>query len=199
MAEKPATPPSSPSPAFVQGDRIDLVPMNLDHIALYSVWWNNAAVRRYGRSVFPETTEEIKKEFTMDTSKREEVFFEIWLKAEKRPVGSVGFHHIHWANRNAMIGLSIGEESSWGKGYATEAVRLLLQYGFEELNFHKISAHIFSPNIGSWKAAEKAGMTREAVFREEMFIDGQYADDFIYCIFDRDYFSTKSKKSNGKK
>ncbi|GAH98179.1 unnamed protein product, partial [marine sediment metagenome] len=107
-------------------------------------------------------------------------------KHAKRPIGSIGFNHINWVSRNANIFLTIGEPEYWGKGIAGEASRLMINYGFTELNLHKIFAGVFTPNTRSLRAAEKLGFEKEGVLKEEMYVDGEYHDVHKFALFKRD-------------
>lgn len=170
--------------SFIEGENVNLLPLNSEHIKLYVKWENNPNVRRYSRNTFPMTVEEYKKRFKPEkTSAKTRILFEIWHKKDKKPIGFAEIHDISWLDRRALIGLLIGETEYWGQNLATEAGKLLIAYGFKELNLNKIYTAIFSPNIASWRCAEKIGMTREAVLKDHIYIDGKYYDDFKYCIF----------------
>jgi RimJ/RimL family protein N-acetyltransferase len=157
---------------------------------LYFKWFNDATVRKYSRNALPITLEQLKKDFDQPRSfSPENTFFEIIYKPENKVVGDVGLHHIRWISRIASLGLGIGEIEYWSKGIATEAAQLILNYGFTELNLHKISAHIFSPNIASQKCAQKIGMKLEATLTETEFIDGQYCGESIYSAFQSDWLA----------
>ena len=144
---------------FIKGDRIDLVTQSSKWVKLFSKWRNDPKVRRYARNMWPDTIEEIKKWFEPPPERhmRDFVVFTIYHKADKRPIGTVGFGRINWVNRNANIFGTIGEPEYWGKGIIGEATKLLIKYGFTELNFHKIYAGVFSINARSLRAAEKLG------------------------------------------
>jgi len=79
----------------------------------------------------------------------------------------------------------------WGKSICTEVINLLNEYAFNELNMRKLSVYIFSPNVGSWRCAEKCGYTREAVMKEDYYIDGKHEDTFIYSLFKKDWINLK--------
>jgi len=64
---------------------------------------------------------------------------------------------------------------------------LLIDYGFKELNFHKIYAGIFEPNIGSWTVAEKDGFILEGVKKKAIFVDGEYIDTRRYRMLKKDW------------
>ena len=122
-----------------------------------------------------------------------ELFLNIWHKKDKKLIGYIGFNHIQWANAVADIGLMIGEKEYWGKDIGTEAIALLLEYGFNELNLFKITGSMFHINVGSWRVAEKVGMEREIVLKKQAYVSGQYVDEFQYCMF-KDEWQLKRKK-----
>lgn len=75
----------------------------------------------------------------------------------------------------------------WGRGYATEAARGVLSYGFSELKLHRIYATCRSANTASWHALEKLGMRREGLLREHVWIRGQWLDSYLYAILDHEW------------
>lgn len=82
---------------------------------------------------------------------------------------------------NAEIGYWIGEPY-WGKGYATEVVKLLLNVAFEELNLSRAYAHIFEFNKGSMRVLEKAGFHKEAIIKSSIIKEGKIFDEYLYSI-----------------
>ena len=182
---------------FIEGETIDLVAGNSKWVPLVCKWQNDPKVRRYARNMWPVTIEEIKKWFepSPDRHMKEFVVFTIYHKRDKRPIGSVGFGRINWVSRNANIFATIGEPEYWGKGIAIEANKLLIKYGFTELNFHKIYAGVFTPNKRSLRAAEKLGFEKEAILKEEMYVDGEYHDVHKFALFKRDWIKTNQNDS----
>ena len=182
---------------FIEGERIDLVAGNSKWVPLVCKWQNDPKVRRYARNMWPITIEEVKKWFepSPDRHMKEFVVFTIYHKRDKRPIGSVGFGRINWVSKNANIFATIGEPEYWGKGIAIEANKLLIKYGFTELNFHKIYAGVFTPNKRSLRAAEKLGFEKEAILKEEMYVDGVYHDIHRFALFKRDWLKSNQKES----
>jgi RimJ/RimL family protein N-acetyltransferase len=174
---------------FIEGKTIDLVAGNSKWANLVCKWMNDPKVRHYSRNMWPKTLEEVKKWFepTPDRQMREFIVFTVYHKHAKRPIGSIGFNHINWVSRNANIFLTIGEPEYWGKGIAGEASNLMINYGFTELNLHKIFAGVFTPNSRSLRAAEKLGFEKEGVLKEEVYVDGQYHDIHKFALFKRDW------------
>jgi len=174
---------------FIKGDNIDLVAGNSKWANLSCKWRNDPKVRHYARNIWPQTLEEVRKRFEPlpDKQMRDSIKFTIYHKQSKRPIGRIGFSRIDWVNRNANIFAIIGEPEYWGKGIAGEASKLMINYGFTELNLHKILSGVFTPNKRSLRAAEKLGFEKEGVLKEEMYVDGQYHDVHRFALFKRDW------------
>lgn len=81
----------------------------------------------------------------------------------------------------------------WGKGLATEAVAILLQYAFEDLQLHRVEAGCAVDNIGSARVLEKSGMQQEGRKRKALPIRGHWSDNFIYAILEEDYRQQKGR------
>ena len=81
----------------------------------------------------------------------------------------------------------IGEKDFWGRGYGTEALKLVVNYAFNRLNLHKIYAGINSSNKASIRAYQKVGFKVEGRKREERYIDGRYHDTMIMGLISNEY------------
>lgn len=81
----------------------------------------------------------------------------------------------------ASIGYSILNQH-WGNGYGTETLKALIQIGFDDLDFHRLEAHINTDNFVSKRVALKAGMEFECVRKGFIFEDGEWTDNEIYFI-----------------
>lgn len=110
---------------------------------------------------------------------------EIWFglaisrKADDRVMGLITL--VCKDHQQGQTGWALGIDYR-GHGYATEAARGLLAYGFETLGLHRISADTTSANPASWRLMERLGMRREAHLREAEFRDGEWVDYYIYAI-----------------
>lgn len=82
---------------------------------------------------------------------------------------------------NAEIGYWIGKPY-WGKGYATNAVKLLIKFAFQELNLLRVYAHIFEYNTISMKVLEKAGFEKDAVIKSSIIKENKIIDEYLYSI-----------------
>ena len=173
---------------FLEGEKVNLCPLNTEHISLYTKWSNDPDIRRYSRNVIPWSIDEVKKWSESEgESVKKKIIFEIWHRKDKKPIGSAGFSFINWFNRNANIFVSIGELDYWEQNIAPEVIKLLINYGFEELNFHKIYTSIFSPDKRSLRVAEKIGFKHEGTLKKQIYIDGEFVDELRFAIFQNEW------------
>jgi RimJ/RimL family protein N-acetyltransferase len=103
----------------------------------------------------------------------------IELKEGGKIIGLVGLIRRNHAQGEIGWALNIRYR---GEGYATEAARALVSYGFNELGLHRIWADTSIENTGSWKLMERLGMRREGHFRETETLDGSWTDSLVYAI-----------------
>jgi RimJ/RimL family protein N-acetyltransferase len=94
-------------------------------------------------------------------------------------IGVVGLQQIVRDRLRAELGYWIGVPW-WGRGFATEAARAVVRYGFDELGLHKIHAHYLARNPASGTVLDRVGMQREGLLREEVLKWGRY-EDVILC------------------
>jgi len=154
---------------------------------------------------FPHTKANIEEYIRAHTNDRDEPFFGIMLKAlqsknelkrvgEKfgvpsleyelvknnfqvdRHIGNIKLGPINFIHRYADVSLFIGEKDLRSHGYGTEAIKLLTEYAFKRLNLHKLRAGIYSRNVASLHAFQKAGFEKEAMLRNHVWFNGEYID-----------------------
>ena len=91
-------------------------------------------------------------------------------------IGVVALGDVQWVHRTAMLGIAIGERAYRGRGYGSEAIRLLLRYGFEELNLYRIWLTTISFNLPAIRCYERAGFVREGAQRAMIEREGRRFD-----------------------
>lgn len=105
----------------------------------------------------------------------------IAFKDKSHLIGSIGLHHIDQENCRAEIGYMLLPEY-WNKGLMTEALTVVLDYGFSRMNLHSIEAQINPDNVQSAALLKKAGFQKEAYFKENYFYDGRFLDTEVYSL-----------------
>jgi len=147
-----------------------------DKDALYR-WITNRELLLLNAPYLPVGEGAHEKWFESVLSGRNDAFFFMIEESEThKTIGSCQLFNINWIHRNAELQIRIGESAFHGKGYGSEAVRLLVDFGFKDLHLHRIYLHVFSSNTRAIKAYEKCGFTREGVLKEAAYIDGEYVD-----------------------
>jgi len=101
-------------------------------------------------------------------------------------VGTVRMTILSREQQAADIGYFM-DSDYYGRGYATEAARALLDFGFRELKLHRISATADVENQASWRVLERIGMKREGLLRKDKFIRGEWRDFYLYAILEEDF------------
>jgi RimJ/RimL family protein N-acetyltransferase len=104
------------------------------------------------------------------------------IKVTNTWIGNISLQSFNWINRSAEFAIVLGNKDYWGKGYAVESLKLLIDHGFNKLNLNRIWTGTASTNTGMQKVASKLGMEMEGVSREGMFLNGEYVDIFHYGI-----------------
>ena len=103
---------------------------------------------------------------------------------------------INWIERNAELGIFIGEENYRGNGYGTEAINLLLEYGFKYLNLHSIKLSLLSINERAHKCYLKCGFKDTGKNREEIFLHGKYYDKLYMDILENEFTGDYIRNKN---
>jgi [ribosomal protein S5]-alanine N-acetyltransferase len=113
----------------------------------------------------------------------------IWLattlRSDGRQIGGIGLC-IDEQHQHAELGYWLGV-AYWGQGYATEAAREMLRYGFEDLHLHRIVAYHFKQNPASGRILQKLGMRYEGSQREHFRKWDQFVDSELYGILRREW------------
>lgn len=102
------------------------------------------------------------------------------------PIGIVQMWSYVDFRKSWELGFAVLPEFS-GKGYGSEATRLLLQFAFDELKAHKVVSMCNAENVRSAALMQQVGMTREAVFKEELWWQGKWTDQYFFSILDREF------------
>lgn len=146
----------------------------------YCRWMNESATNRFLESRFYPHSIKTLSEYIIDKQGDNlNAFFAIILKDGDRHIGNIKLGPVDSNHRLADIGILIGEKDCWGKGYALEAINLVVDYAFNALNLHKVTAGCYAPNKGAIRAFEKAGFVQEGVRKAHCFFEGKYVDDVL--------------------
>jgi RimJ/RimL family protein N-acetyltransferase len=109
-------------------------------------------------------------------SEKNAFWFSIRALKDDRLLGDIELAVTNWSNADAFVGLGIGERDFWGQGYGTDAMRVILRYGFLELNLRRVTLNVFEYNERAIRSYEKAGFCCEGRQRQAMQREGRRWD-----------------------
>lgn len=163
------------------GDRVYLRPVVPDDVGeAYCRWMNEPDTNRFLESRFSvHSVASLREYVTARLGDGSNAFFAIVFKEGDRHIGNIKAGPIDPNHHFADIGILIGAKDCWGKGYASEAIRLVVDYAFSVLGLHKLTAGCYAPNLGAIRAFEKAGFVQEGVRRAHCYFEGRYVDDIL--------------------
>ena len=107
-------------------------------------------------------------------------WFTIRAVADNQLLGDIVIDVTQWNARDSFVGLGIGPRNFWGKGFGTEAMQLILQYAFTELNLRRVTLTVFEYNQRAIRSYEKVGFRHEGRQRDRILREGKRWD--ILCM-----------------
>jgi RimJ/RimL family protein N-acetyltransferase len=152
-------------------------------------WINNEELVLYNSYFKPVSYEAHLAWFNRVTGDESTRIFGIRLRESDRLIGSCQLHSIHPVYKLAELQIRLGDLGLTSKGLGSEAVSLLLKYGFEELRLNRIFLTVFATNLRAIRAYEKNGFVHEGRMRQAAFLKGQYVDVLIMSILREEYYS----------
>ena len=123
---------------------------------------------------------------------REQVYLGVFTR-DGHLIGDIQLANINWQQRTATMGLSIACRQDRGKGYGSDAARVLLRYAFEHLDLYRVSAATSACNVAGQRSLEKCGFIREGCERRAVYVAGRRWDRLTYGLLREDY----EKMENG--
>ncbi|ASK60960.1 GNAT family N-acetyltransferase [Virgibacillus phasianinus] len=147
-----------------------------DEVCQYQVWGPNTT----------DETKEFINQALADIDKHPRSRFSLAIICNGYLIGSVELTITDEKYGTAEIGYVINP-SYWGKGYATEATRLIVDWGFKEFGFHRIFATCDPRNKASARVLGKIGMVREGRIREHIRLKEGWRDSYLYSVLDREW------------
>jgi RimJ/RimL family protein N-acetyltransferase len=148
-------------------------------------WINDPEVIKYTSIFHPVSEMEQKEWFSTLTQQKNRYLLGIEAKEGGKLIGTCGFNDVNHVFRKAELFLKICEKSMWNRGYGTETLELLMDFGFSDLNLRRIWLRVLSDNERAIKLYEKAGFLIEGILKDDHFIQGNYKNVVIMAYINR--------------
>ena len=180
----------------ISGERLYLSPMNPDDAEIYTHWLNDPEVAQRIGAYTRITTLDGERAYIV-TAAQEGQNYSIVLNDGDRLIGNISLMDVNHLQRKATLGLFIGDVACRGKGYGTEAIRLILDYGFKWLNLHNIMLEVFANNPCAIACYQKVGFREFGRRTQSAFLNGEFVDDIMMEILPSMFYGADSSSGSG--
>lgn len=157
--------------SFLIGEKIylrSLLPEDAE--GNYRKWFNDKEVTKYMvNGTFPMTHNNIAEWIKHSNESKNDLILAICDKNSEKHIGNIGIHRIDWISRSGEYGIIIGEKDYWGKGCASEASKLIINYVFGYFDLHKIWLGVFSEHHAAIALYKKLGFNIEGEIKDAIF------------------------------
>ncbi|NPV65694.1 MAG: GNAT family N-acetyltransferase [Anaerolineae bacterium] len=174
---------------LLRGQRVRLTALDKADAAPARAWTEDAGYLRLLDSApaLPRNLEQVTRDLERAASGRSDITFAIRPLDGDELLGIAALSEIEWNNQLAWLSIGIGDQANRGKGYGREAMTLLIDFAFRELNLRRLQLTVFSYNTPAIALYEKLGFHREGVMREVILRDGQTYDMYCYGLLRREW------------
>ena len=179
------------------GEHIYLSPVSEEDVENYTKWMNDFETTDYiGQSTQIYTVEKERRFLEKCSEDKNEVTLGIVNLKTDKLIGNCGLKDINIIGRTATLGIFIGEKAERSKGYGAEAIKLLLDFGFNYLNLHEIKLDVYEFNKRAIKCYEKVGFKEYGRRRECVYINSKYYDVISMDILKQEFKESFIKNKN---
>ncbi|MBA2174202.1 GNAT family N-acetyltransferase [Halobacillus locisalis] len=173
---------------FLQSNRLYLRPIeerDLDHFYHHALWDQNGRRLTGTQAVF--NRQGVQKWFESTQSDSSRIDLVIATQDNDQVIGDIAMLEIDQQNRSAVVRISIFDENYLGEGFGTEAMSLMIDFGFQIQNLHRIGLDVFDFNERAIRSYQKLGFKQEGIVRDALFYDGDYHDSILMGVLEGEY------------
>lgn len=178
---------------ILAGSRVRLRPLRADDAdALFAMKSDPRVMRYWSHAPWTERAQAVAQleQLVRDRETSEFYQWAITAAGDDALVGTMSLFALNRAQRRADVGYSLAA-SAWGKGYATQALKLAVDFAFGTLGLARLEADIDPRNEASCRLVERIGFTREGLLRERWYVAGEATDSAIYGLLAREHAATR--------
>jgi RimJ/RimL family protein N-acetyltransferase len=171
------------------GEKVRLTAFEPRDLAILTCWYQDAEFMRLfdAEAAHPKTERQVAE--YVDGQQRSPTAFVFAIRPlnSDQMVGYTVLDGIIWSQGIGWVAIGIGDPALRGKGIGSDAMRLLLNFAFGELNLRRVQLTVFAYNVPAMRLYKKLGFQREGLFREFLMRDGQVYDLLLYALLRREW------------
>ena len=169
------------SESILEGEKVRLRPMEPRDLPKFVEWLADPEVRRWlaGMDEAPTMEDEV----AWYDRRRSDTEAVLWTMEtlDGQLIGNIELR-LTPASHRAELGIAVQDKTQWSKGFGTDAVRLALEYGFDDLELNRIELTVDSLNARGRRCYEKCGFVEEGLLRQHRFVEGQFGDTVVMSV-----------------
>ena len=176
---------------LIEGQRVYLRSPEMSDVELYYRWRSDADVAALAGLPIPVSLAQLEHRMKRhaEGGSEDAYHFMICLLADDRPIGEAVLFEVDPVNGSAELGIFIGESSEWGKGFGTDAVNAVIDFGFGTLRLERIWLNVWTENERARRAYEKAGFVLEATLRHDHYERGRFTDGHVMSMLRHEWLA----------
>lgn len=168
-----------------KGNKIILRPIKTSDAQNFFKWMSDPDVNKFTTRKSISLKEEREWINNLPKRKSDKVF--AIDTSEGTHIGSTGLHQIKKEDRNAVLGVFIGDKNYWNKGYGKDVITTLLNYGFNKLKLHRVDLSVYDYNKRAINLYKKLGFKTEGIKRDHIFYKGKFHSEIQMGILEKEW------------
>lgn len=184
----------------LRGEQVVLTGIDEDDLATLLPWHNDIDYGRYLSRGTPSfvTEKDLRGWMLEGDDARYTVYprpMGIRLIGDKTLIGVCGYKEVQWYANHTMLWMGIGNRDERGKGYGTDALKIMLRYAFREMNMNRVALEVADFNAPARRSYEKCGFQLEGTLRQYMYREGRYWDMHLMALLRDDWEAMQSESA----
>ncbi len=168
-------------------DRLILKRLSQAHLSqAYVDWLNDKNVYKY-LETGGDYTLEMLENYLKDTEAKDILFWAIHLKDTGAHIGNIKIDPVNQRHGLGEYGILMGDKNEWGKGYAKEASRKVIDFCFQQLDIRKIVLGVVADNMAAVLLYKQLGFNEEGVYKRHGLYEGKYCDMIRMACFNPEF------------
>jgi RimJ/RimL family protein N-acetyltransferase len=169
----------------MSGERIYLSPLSAEDAEIFAQWMNRKQVAENLNAYSGMYTLQGERDWISNSS--EEHNYTIVLREGDVPIGTISLMKLRSVSRRGELGIFIGDPGCWDRGFGSEAITLLLEYGFQTLGLHSVYLSVLEGNLRARKCYLKSGFKETGRYRDGTFRNGRFEDLMMMDILSEEF------------